>query len=342
MPKSDPYNCTTPIRYGSSLDLMNRLKYDYSKRSFILKISITYVFHTKIRIIQGGIYIMDLKQLSYFNVICEEKSLTKASARLHIAQPHLSHLLKTLEEELKVTLIERSTRKFKLTEAGERLHHRSMQMIELMDSTTRELKDFNEGIIGTLSIGTIHTSGDMLLPQKIHDFHLKYPDVNFDIRECGSDEITELLKNGMIEIGIIRIPMVSKTFDSICMPMEPMVAVTGKPGFFGSESTIELSRLAVSPLLVHRRYEQIIREAFLKRGLEPRILCKIEDTKSILVYARTGIGIAIIPRDWVNAIPGLNLDFREIEEPSLETGTSIIWMDEHLSPAGRHFLETFK
>ena len=285
---------------------------------------------------------MDLKQLSYFNVICEEKNLTKASVRLHIVQPHLSHLLKTLEEELEVTLIERSTRKFKLTEAGERLHHRSIQMIELMDSTTRELKDFNEGIIGTLSIGTIHTSGDMLLPQKIHDFHQRYPDVNFEIQECGSDEITQLLKNGMIEIGIIRIPMVSKTFDSICLPMEPMVAVTGKRGFFDSKSPIELSQLADSPLLVHRRYERIIREAFLKHGLEPRILCKIEDTKSILVYARTGIGIAIIPRDWVNAIPGLNLDFREIDEPSLETGTSIIWMYEHLSPAGRHFLETFK
>jgi len=286
---------------------------------------------------------MDIKQLSYFNVICEEKNLTRASARLHIAQPHLSHLLKALEEELEVSLVERSTRRFRLTEAGERLYHRSRQMIELMDSATRELKDFKSGIIGTLSIGTIQTSGDQLLPGRIQEFNRRYPEVNFEIRECGSDEITELLERGMIEIGIIRIPMTSKTFDSINLQPSPMVAVTGKPDFFnGGESVIELSRISGSPLLVHRRYEQIIREAFWSKGFEPRVLCKIDDTKSILLYAMTGMGIAIIPRDWVDAIPGLNLDYREIAEPSLETGTSIIWIDKHLSPAGRHFLESFR
>jgi len=286
---------------------------------------------------------MDIKQLSYFNIICEEKNLTKASARLHIAQPHLSHLLKTLEDELEVKLVERSTRSFKLTEAGERLYRRSRQVLELMDSTSRELRDFRSGIIGTLSIGTIHTSGDLLLPGRIQDFNRSYPEVNFDIRECGSGEIIELLKNGVIEIGIIRLPMLSETFDSICLPPEPMVAVTGKHGFFSGEGdSVELSLLAAGPLLVHRRYEGIIRDAFMKRGLEPRIFCMIEDTKSILMYALEGLGTAIIPRDWVNAIPGLSLDFREIKEPSLETGTSIIWIDEHLSPAGRHFLEYFR
>lgn len=286
---------------------------------------------------------MDLKQLTYFNVICEEKNLTKASSRLHIAQPHLSHLLKTLEEELEVTLVERSTRSFKLTEAGDRLYQKSRQMIELMDSTTRELKDFKSGVIGTLHIGTIQTSGDMLLPQRILDFNLRYPEVNFDIRECGSDEITELLKNGLIEIGIIRIPMASKPFQSISLPMSPMVALTGKAGFFGGYcESVELSKLSEGPLLVHRRYEQMIREAFRSKGFEPRILCSIEDTKSILLYAQTGMGIAIIPRDWVNALPGLSLDYRVIDEPSLETGTSIIWIDDHLSPAGRHFLDSFR
>jgi DNA-binding transcriptional LysR family regulator len=286
---------------------------------------------------------MDVKQLSYFNAICEEKNLTKASARLHIAQPHLSNLLKTLEEELEVKLVERSTRSFKLTEAGERLYRRSRQVLELMDSASRELRDFRCGVIGTLSIGTIHTSGDLLLPGRILDFNRSYPEVNFDIRECGSFEIIELLKNGVIEIGIVRLPMLSETFDSICLPPEPMVAVSGRQGFFeGTCGSVELGWLAGGPLLVHRRYEGIIREAFMKRGLEPRILCMIEDTKSILMYALAGIGTAIIPRDWVNAIPGLSLDFREIIEPSLETGTSIIWMDEHLSPAGRHFLDYFR
>jgi DNA-binding transcriptional LysR family regulator len=287
---------------------------------------------------------MDIKQLLYFNAICEEKNITRASEKLHIAQPHLSHQLKLLEEELSIKLVERSTRKFQLTEAGEKLQHRAKQILELLDSTTKELKDYNEGIKGTLAIGTIQSSGDMLLPGRIYDFNIKYPNINFEIRECSTDEILELLKSGMIEIGIIRTPLLSKTFGSICLPMEPMVAASGNPSFFKDDKNkIELPELSGSPLLVHRRYEPMIVEACKQNGFEPRILCKIEDTKSILFYAVTGMGVAIIPKDWVNLIPGINLIYKEINEPSLETGTTIIWMkDQYLSSAARNFLETFK
>ncbi len=286
---------------------------------------------------------MDIKQLTYFNAICEEKNITKASERLHIAQPHLSHQLKLLEQELGVTLVERNTRKFHLTEAGERLYYRSRQVLELMDTTEKELKDYNEGIKGTLSIGAIHSSGDIMLPPRVRDFNLKYPDVNFEIRECSSIEILELLKNGMIEIGIIRTPLVSKQFDTICLPMEPMVAASGNPGLFKDKKNIGLSMLKECPMLVHRRYEPMIVEACRKNGFEPRILCKIEDTKSILFYAVTGMGVAIIPRDWIGLIPGIKLEYRIIDEPSLETGTTIVWMkDQYLSSAARHFLDTFR
>ncbi|MGE5627316.1 MAG: LysR family transcriptional regulator [Solirubrobacterales bacterium] len=285
---------------------------------------------------------MDIKQLHFFNAICEEKNITRASERLHVAQPHLSHQLKLMEDELDVKLVERNTRMFHLTEAGERLYYRSKQIIELLDTTVKELKDFNEGIVGTLTIGTIHSSGDILLPIRIRDFNIKYANINFEIRECSSDEILELLKNGLIELGIIRTPLVSKSFDTISLPMEPMVAATGDKSFFEDEKNIGLSKLRESPLLVHRRYEPNIIEACRQAGFDPRILCKIEDTKSILYYAVTGMGIAIIPRDWVDLVPGINLEYRIIDETSLETGTTIVWLKDHyLSSAARHFLETF-
>ena len=286
---------------------------------------------------------MDTKQLAFFNSICEEKNITRAAEKLHIAQPYLSHQLKLLEEELSIKLVERSTRKFQLTEAGEKLQHRAKQILELLDTTTKELKDYNEGIKGTLAIGTIHSSGDMLLPGRIYEFNIIYPNVNFEIRECSTEEILELLKNGMIEIGIIRTPLLSKTFDSIALPLEPMVAATGNASFFKNDNNIiELSELSEIPLLVHRRYEPTIIEACLQKGFEPRILCKIEDTKSILFYAATGMGVAIIPKDWINLVPGINLVYKVINEPALETGTTIIWMkNQYLSSVARHFLETF-
>lgn len=97
-------------------------------------------------------------------------------------------------------------------------------MVELMESTVKELKDFNEGLQGTLAIGTISSSGGILLPERICSFNKKYPNINFEIRQGSTNEILELLKSGLIEIGVIRTPLNSEIYESINLPSEPMVA----------------------------------------------------------------------------------------------------------------------
>ena len=80
---------------------------------------------------------MDNRQLSYFLAIVEEENITKAAEKLHIAQPYLSQQLKLLEDELGVTLVERTTRKIQITDAGHMLCHRSKQILELTKATVK-------------------------------------------------------------------------------------------------------------------------------------------------------------------------------------------------------------
>lgn len=287
---------------------------------------------------------MDIKQLTYFLAIVEEGNITKAAERLHIAQPHLTHQLKLIEDELNVKLIERTTRKFQITDAGKRLWNRSRQMVELMESTVKELKDFNEGLQGTLVIGTISSSGGILLPERICSFNKKYPNINFEIRQGSTNEILELLKSGLIEIGVIRTPLNSEIYESISLPSEPMVAaISDSSSWKNNDKSIYIKELANKPLLVHRRYEKMIIDLCNRAGFEPRILCKIEDTRSILLLANTGMGVAILPKDWIELIPNMNLSYKEINEPSLNTNTTIVWMkDQYLSSVAKHFLQTFE
>jgi DNA-binding transcriptional LysR family regulator len=112
---------------------------------------------------------MDIRQLKYFLAIAEEKNITKAAKKLYISQPPLSQQLKLLEEELGVTLLERSTRKMKLTEAGKLLRHRAKQIIELMETSIKEIKNLNLGVKGILSIGFVSSAGSILLPEQIHN-----------------------------------------------------------------------------------------------------------------------------------------------------------------------------
>lgn len=286
---------------------------------------------------------MDIRQLKYFITIAEEGNITKAAKRLHIAQPPLSQQLKLLEEELEVKLVERGSRKIQLTDAGRILRHRAEQIVELVDSTVKELKDFNQGLQGTLSVGTVPSSGSTLLPERIYNFHESYPGVSFQIWEGDTYRVMDLLNNGVVEIGIIRTPIKSEFFEIIYLPNEPMVVATrGNMYWKEEQEAISLKDLKDKPLIIDRRFEKMIIDSCEKSGFEPKILCRSDDARSILLWADTGIGAAIVPKAAIGLIPSTNLKYKEINETSLETQTAIIWMkNRYLSSAAKHFLESF-
>lgn len=281
-------------------------------------------------------------QLLYFKAIVEEGSITKAADRVHVPQPYLSNHLKNMEQELGVKLAVRSTRRFQLTDAGKRFFNRAAQILELMDTTCKELESYENGLQGTLKIGTIATSAAILLSDSIQEFHKKYPDVKFEIRNMVTERIQESLKIGIIELGMIRTPFHTEDFDSFILPEQPMVAVQNTE-YKNKESIIALRELSNKALLVNYRFESIIVEACHSAGFEPNILCTADDTRSILIWANSGMGTAIIPKDWINILPGLTLYHREVNAPTLKTSSAIIWAKKHpLSPAAQNFLDVFK
>ena len=287
---------------------------------------------------------MDIRKLVYFLTIVEEGNISRAAEKLHIAQPPLSQQLKLLEEELGMVLIERNTRKMHITDAGRLLQNRAKQIIELMDKTVKELRDLKEGLQGTLSIGTISSAGEMLLSVKIQRFHQKYPGVDFHIRDGGTSEILELIKSGVVEIGIIRTPINQDIFEYINLPSEPMVAGALSDLFWeDNKGDLDIVELEGKPLMMHNRYVNNIEEACMKAGFKPRIICRIDDTRILIDWANSGMGIALIPRDMIGLVPKLNLEYREINEDALVTRTAIIWMKNgYLSAMARHFIEAFE
>lgn len=287
---------------------------------------------------------MDIKQLRYFLAIAEEEQITGASKKLNMAQPPLSQQLKNLEDELGVKLVERGSRKIKLTDAGKVLRNRAEQIIELTETTFKEVKDFTKGLQGTLSIGTVSSSGATLVPQRIVNFNKRYPSINFEIWEGNTYKILEILNSGVIEIGIVRTPFNMENLECICLEPEPMVAVSSKKIDWGiKEPYICLEDLIDKPLIIYRRFEKIILEACQNKGFEPKVLCKNDDARTTLLWADAGLGVAIVPKTAVALVQSNNLIYSQINEESLKTQIAAIWMkNRYISTAAKNFLETFK
>ncbi|WP_371377068.1 LysR family transcriptional regulator [Sporomusa aerivorans] len=285
---------------------------------------------------------MDLRQLKYFLVIAEEGQITSAAKRLNMAQPPLSQQMKMLESELGVQLLERGSRSVRLTEAGQVLRDRAEQVFELLNTTRRELKDFHAGIRGTLSIGTVASLGVALLPAYIREFREQYPQVTFQLWEGDTHRITELLKSGVVEIGIVRSAHDEEIFHSISLPAESLAAAVHRK--FGDIITdsryLSLADLKARPLSIHRRMESLILQCCIQAGFEPEIVCKGDDVRSLLAWADHGVGIALIPRSAVDLVPTAHLHFYELVNPRIELPQTVIWRKQgYVSAQARGFLQ---
>jgi DNA-binding transcriptional LysR family regulator len=288
---------------------------------------------------------VDIRDIKYFLAIAEEGNITAAAKRLHIAQPPLSRHLKELEEQLGVQLFERGKRKVKLTEAGIFLRTRAEQIIDLLNATTTELKDFYIGDRGTLAIGAVTSVAGTLLPQLIKKFRESYPNVVFRLREGESRRITELLDSGIIDLGMVKLPFDTDLYDSISLPNEPLVAVfrPEHPHAICSDAdSINLRELADKQLLIHRKFEVMITKSYEQLGLTPSILCESDDVMPLLAWADAGIGMAIVPKSAFSLIHSTRLIAKEIVNPSLVTGSAVIWVRNRYLPAtAHHFLGLF-
>ncbi|WP_208560921.1 LysR family transcriptional regulator [Marinilactibacillus kalidii] len=286
---------------------------------------------------------MNLKQLEYFLTIVEEGQITAAAKKLHIAQPPLSYQLRLLEEDLGVQLMKRGSRKITLTPAGELLKQRAEQIFSLTTATNREMELFKKGNAGTLSIGTISSSSTIIPDQSILDFAGKYPNVQFDIHEGNSYEVIEMLEKGVIDVGIVRTPFKKVGLTIRYAKTEPIVAVfpTGK-NYGKSKRSIELIELYEQPLIIYRRFAELINIAFEKEQITPSIRCRNDDARTTLNWTRAGFGVGIVPLSALTEQDRKELIYKEVNVEELHTQMAVISKnDRQYTPLVMEFIETF-
>ncbi len=287
---------------------------------------------------------MELKQLRYFLTICEEKNISKAAKKLFMSQPPLSQQLKNLEDELGCELFKRSTRSLEITEAGRVLEEKARQLLELSDNLINEIKSEGNRVSGTLKVGFVASSGATLLPDRIPMFYKEYPQINFQIKEGSTHRILELLDSGVIEIGVVRTPFNIERYNFVELSKEPMIAI-GTKHFLDDnlEDIVGIEKLKDIPIILDKRFRKLIATACGKKGFVPNILCEGEDSRSMIVWASSGLGIAIIPKSLESVIGSNNLMVKKIEDKILETNTVIVWDKKRaLTPVAKCFLETFR
>lgn len=274
---------------------------------------------------------MEIRQLEYFRKIAETGSINAAAKLLNMSQPPLSYQLKLLEEELDVRLFDRSRQGVSLTEAGKLLYQRSGELLQFADSAKFEVTQ--TGRRQVLRLGMTSTTVGPILP-KIAAFTKAHPDVSFEVHDGSTFSMMDLLLRGILDVSVVRTPVQLDKVAHTVLCEEPMIAVSC-PGSTGSWD-IRLTALTQVPLILYRRYERFILDAFHAQNLEPNVLCVCDDARDAMQWAEQGLATAIFPKSMEDLCRALTI--RPIAEASLKTKILLIW---HSEKAPRPLVQDF-
>lgn len=280
---------------------------------------------------------MDIKELEYFKCVVECGSILKASRVLHIAQPPLSRMIKNLELELNTKLFERG-KTLTLLPPGKILYDKTISILSLRDDTIREieLQKKDEKI---LKIGIVSSSTNILYNNTIELFHKDYKDIKLNISEGNTYQLIELLKSHVIDLAIVRTPFDTTSFHTNFFYEEDMILLSKND----LNKTIDIKELDNKPLIIYRRFKEILELLFKENNIRLNIQALVDDCKTAILLANIKLGYAVVPKSSYNTFKYLNLNISIINSKELKTSIGVIdRKGEHLNKDYELFISYLK
>lgn len=244
---------------------------------------------------------MQLKQLEIFAQVARLRSFSKAAEALYLTQPTVSAHMSTLEQELGVRLVVRSTRELRLTPPGRVLETYATQILALCRRAEQEVRMAGTDVSGVLSIAASTVPAQYLLPRVLPLLRQQHPRVFFQVRQGDSSQAAQWMAEGGAELGIVGSPVSRPGL--VCTPFltERLAIITpDTPEYRALDGVMTPQVLRQAPFLVResgsgtrKRAEEFLRSI----GLDPRALhlaAQLESTESILQGVKNGLGISIV------------------------------------------------
>src|SRR5882757_11150157 len=170
-----------------------------------------------------------LNDLLAFLAVGQERSFTRAAAKLGISQSALSHTIRGLEERLGVRLLTRTTRSVSPTQAGDRLLQAAGPRFDEIDAEVAALSEFRDRPAGTIRLTTIDTVVDTILWPKLCGFLRQYPDIKIEIViDYG---LTDIVAE-RFDAGVRGGEQVAKDMIAVRIGPDMRMAVVGAPAYF--------------------------------------------------------------------------------------------------------------
>jgi DNA-binding transcriptional LysR family regulator len=287
---------------------------------------------------------MQLKHLRTFVAAAGTLNLTRAGARLHLAQSSVTEQIQSLEADLGAALFDRSRRNWTLTPAGARLLEYAGTIIALSEEASGAVLDETREVTGRVVVGGIETLCAERLPALVRKYCVDFPAVRVTLRAGKAVDLHGNLKSGALDVYFTFGDAVKEAGVRSEMVATEQIVLVGPPNHrLSTRRRVTLGELAQEGFLVtitgcpvRAAFEQ----AFARRGARPRILVEFASIAAMRTLVEDGAGCALLPasaaREALAAGKVVPLAW-----PAQSTlPVSMRWRQQRTAPSAlRHFLD---
>lgn len=290
---------------------------------------------------------MELRNLRYFLTVVEASSISKAAKILNITQPTLSRQLKELEIELGAELFKREPKGIKLTEDGIFLKNRSEEILSLASKTKQEFDNKKkQELAGHITIGCVEADNSDTLAMILEELTQDYPRITFHISSGTSEDITERLDKGLLDIAILLEPISVENYEKLSLPRtERWGLLVPRSSNLANNNYIMPQMLKQTNLLAPRREEiQNMIASWCTYDINDlRIVGTYNLIFNIFTLVENDIGSAIVI-EGATSNRNVNNQLKFIPlSPVIQTNCVLIWKKSRiLTPVLEEFIKRFK
>ena len=241
---------------------------------------------------------MTLQDLRYLVTLAETRNFARAAEACYVSQPTLSTQIKKLEDELGLTLFERTNKRVMPTSAGSGLIVQARIVLEEAEKLQQMAQQALDPMAGTLRLGVIPTLGPYLLPHLVPQLRKDYPQLRLYLREELTASLIERLRAGSLDAILVALPIQTDGLELIELFREPFVMALPKDSPLAGKAEVMETDLMGVPLLLledgHCLRDQALAVCGLPqpRGTEDFRGSSLETLRQMVA---AGVGCTLLP-----------------------------------------------
>ncbi len=290
--------------------------------------------------------IMELHHVRDFVAVAEELSFTRAAEKLHVAQPSLTRKIRNLEEEIGVSLFDRSKGRLALTEPGRAFLAEAKRLLALSAESIEVARRVSRGEIERFRIGYTAGFDYHRMPATLAAFHRVCPTVKLSLHDLTCAEQIRALQSGEIDLGFVGMSeaLSGTGLRGECAGIYELVVALPETSPLARKSAITIKDLEDVPFIGLSATEYPGYGEWMRRvsqgAFRPRRVQTPERFSVMLNSVAAGLGVAMMLAQ-SRTLPHEGVVFRELK-PTLRAELYVAWRPDNHSRALVEYLKILR